>query len=112
MTALVHERKPFLFGKDYVGPDHRTGEREDCEQPLIVVPNTLRAKALGEWDPKLMARNITETRARVDGHSLDQAAEDISALIELIAKSGAGQCDWRRNVSQSSCFHRRPPCYA
>ena len=60
IRAIVHHRTPFVVTSDYIGPDRRDGGR-GTELPLIDVPNSLRAKVLGEYNFRLMSQAIEET---------------------------------------------------
>ena len=59
IRAIVHHRTPFVVTSDYIGPDRRDGGR-GTELPLIDVPNSLRAKVLGEYNFRLMSQAIEE----------------------------------------------------
>jgi hypothetical protein len=52
IDVLVGNRKPFVVTSDYIGPDRRKNPGGDGDRqssiPILEVPNTLRAKALGE----------------------------------------------------------------
>lgn len=50
IEALVHSRKPFVVASDYIGPDRRFLDDRGNEIELVEVPNSLRAKALGQFD--------------------------------------------------------------
>lgn len=86
ISSLVHSRKPFVVTSDYVGPDRRlTNERgEESEVPLIDVPNSLRDKALGQFDPKRIQREIEATRASINGQKIERQAHQVTYLADLI----------------------------
>lgn len=50
IEALVRSRKPFVVTSDYIGPDRRFLDDRGNEIELMEVPNSLRAKALGQFD--------------------------------------------------------------
>ena len=83
IRAIVHHRTPFVVTSDYIGPDRRDGGR-GTELPLIDVPNSLRAKVLGEYNFRLMSQAIEETlrtinECKMDRHALT-LAENAAAL--------------------------------
>jgi DNA-binding response OmpR family regulator len=50
IEALVDSRKPFVVTSDYIGPDRRFPDDCGNEIEVVEVPNSLRAKALGQFD--------------------------------------------------------------
>lgn len=86
ISSLVHSRKPFVVTTDYVGPDRRLSE--DCERgsdiPLIDVPNSLRDKALGQFDSNRIREEIDATRANINGQKIERQAYQITYLADLI----------------------------
>lgn len=91
VKSLITNRKPFVFTSEYVGSDRRGDGREPSNQPLIRVRNTLRAKALGEFDPKIMTHEIASALKLINDCKLEQAAKDIMALIDLLLRSSLSQ---------------------
>jgi len=83
IEAMIHRRKPFVVTADYVGPDRRLApEREHAGAPLVDVPNSLRDKVLGQWDPEAMSRAIHSTKAAMNGHRIEREAAALSEIIE------------------------------
>lgn len=91
IEAMINRRKPFVVTADYVGPDRRmTPNRDNTGTPLIDVPNSLRAKAMGEWDPDTMRRAIRDTNAELNGHRIDSEATALAETIEAMLRDAPG----------------------
>jgi DNA-binding response OmpR family regulator len=90
IEAMIHRRKPFVVTADYVGPDRRLTPGRDAGTALIDVPNSLRAKALGEWDPDAMRRAIRQTTAEMNGHRIDREAAALAETIEATLRDAPG----------------------
>lgn len=89
IDALVHNRKPFLVTSDYIGPDRRleTDTRE-TKVPLMDAPNTLRLKAINEWNIAVARELIEEASGEVKFQQVERQAGDILHLTEqVIAQS-------------------------
>ena len=93
MGALAHRRKPFIVTSDYIGPDRRNDE--DSEVPRIVVPNTLRAKALGEpLDEAELRRAIRGALREVNEERLKRHATAVAQLVGAVVPAyRSGQAD-------------------
>jgi DNA-binding response OmpR family regulator len=92
IEAMIHRRKPFVVTADYVGPDRRlVPGREANGAPLVDVPNSLREKALGLWDPEAMSRAIHDTTSAMTSHRIEREATALSDTIDatLSAEPGA-----------------------
>ena len=50
INALIHTQKSFAVTSSYIGPDRRLVPRAEVNLPLINVSNTLRDKALNQFD--------------------------------------------------------------
>lgn len=89
MSALAHRRRPFVVTSDYIGPDRRPGE--DPDLPRFDVPNTLRAKALGEpLDAFDLERAIERTRRQVNEERLRRHAIQVGQLVGLLVPAYRG----------------------
>ncbi|MFC4272082.1 response regulator [Sneathiella chungangensis] len=53
ILRLISARKPFIVTADYIGPDRRLVTRSSPTKPMLIVPNSLRAKV--ENRPELAA---------------------------------------------------------
>jgi DNA-binding response OmpR family regulator len=84
LEALVYNRPPFIITNDYVGPDRRKEPDREQTLPLVSVPNTLRAKALGLWDPNTMRYEVECAVQRVNAAKIERQAEDIACIADMI----------------------------
>jgi len=98
IEALVHSRKPFVVTSDYIGPDRRFLDGRDSDIELIDVPNSLREKALGQYDAARLKQEIDAARADINGQKIDRQAYQVSYLADRILEdlsnndlSGTGQ---------------------
>ena len=98
IEALVHSRKPFVVTSDYIGPDRRFLDDRGNEIELVEVPNSLRAKALGQFDAAQLKNEIAAARADINGQKIDRQAFQVSFLADKILEgfqegdlSNAGQ---------------------
>ncbi len=95
IDALVARRKPFVVTSDYIGPDRRKDRaREGSDEiPLIEVPNTLRAKVLGEpiADADLQA-TIDEVMREINEQRLVRLSYQIGFLVGIIVPAYQGGC--------------------
>ena len=90
---LVQCRKEFVVTGDYVGPDRRQARRESNsgELPAIVVPNSLRYKAIGDKEAMAEGPQIGEAMRTVRTHRVFRSALALSAAIhklERLAQAG------------------------
>lgn len=95
ISSLVHSRKPFVVTSNYVGPDRRITEERETESDieLIDVPNSLRDKALGQFDAGKIRQEIDATRASVNGQKIERQAYQVSYLADLITHEFAANPD-------------------
>ncbi len=85
LEVIMLERKPFLVTSSYIGPDRRTDASHKSKVPLIDVPNTLKAKRLGQTvDLERLDRLIAENIRNVNDERLRRNAFEISFLLGLI----------------------------
>tara|TARA_R110002110_G_scaffold25625_7_gene94863 strand:- start:380 stop:1321 length:942 start_codon:yes stop_codon:yes gene_type:complete len=98
IEALVHSRKPFVVTSDYIGPDRRFLDDRESDIELVDVPNSLRAKALGEYDAARLKSEIAAARADINGQKIERQAFQVSYLADNILEgfqagdlSNAGQ---------------------
>lgn len=89
IEALVHSRKPFVVTSDYVGPDRRFLDGRESEIELIDVPNSLREKALGQYDSARLKIEIAAARADINGQKIDRQAYQVSYLADKILEGFA-----------------------
>lgn len=86
IRSLVHNRKKFAVTTDYIGPDRRDGSgRHTNALPLIDAPNSLRDKALGEWDATRYRERVGTALSTVNDQKMVRHAQQLSALAEQVA---------------------------
>ena len=86
IDLLVNNRKPFVVTSDYIGPDRRRDpSRGDSSIPLIDVPNTLRAKSMGEdMDMTSLESAIGDTMSEINEQRLVRHSYQVNLLVEMI----------------------------
>ena len=94
--SLVHNRKPFVVTSDYIGPDRRMVEERDAEVEKIDVPNSLRDKALGQFDSAKIREEIDKTRESVNVQKIDRQAFQVSYIADMIIQ------DYEQNTNKVS----------
>ena len=86
---LVHNRKPFVVTTEYVGPDRRKSQRALEEGEIIDAPNTLRAKAMGQFDADVMEREVKAAIVRMNDHKALSHAFRLARSAEQVAIDSA-----------------------
>lgn len=81
---LVHRRKPFIVTSDYIGPDRRRARDDEGDLPRLDVPNTLRAKALGEVERPELKKNIETALTAINEQRLKRHSLEVSFLVQLV----------------------------
>lgn len=84
IEALVHSRKPFVVTSDYIGPDRRFLDDRESDIEMVEVPNSLRAKALGNFNAAQLKEEIAAARADINGQKIDRQAFQVSYLADKI----------------------------
>lgn len=84
IRAIVYNRTPFVVTSDYIGPDRRDPGR-GAELPLIEVPNSLRAKVLGEYNFRLMNQAIEQTLGTINECKMDRHALTLAENAATLA---------------------------
>lgn len=101
IRALVRQRAPFVVTSEYIGPDRRKLRREASKVPLFTVPNSLKEKASGSWDPGRFDREIEDAIGDLNTRRVDRQAEDIMILAGVIADQAITRGDgFKANVSR------------
>jgi DNA-binding response OmpR family regulator len=81
IEALIERRRPFIATSTYIGPDRRSGQRDDLiesEIPVFAVPNTLKLKAeKRKVDPEALQKAIDMTLQRMNVEMIDKLAFQI-----------------------------------
>ncbi|WP_114393342.1 response regulator transcription factor [Oleisolibacter albus] len=83
LLNLVEARKKFVVSSDYIGPDRRRHPREGQQVPLTEVPNTLRQKALGQYDKARVTEEISAALAGINGQKIMRQAFQIAFLVDF-----------------------------
>ena len=86
IDSLVHNRKPFVVTTDYIGPDRRFQKDRPSDAEQIDVPNSLRDKALGQFDAAALKERIRATRESIDGQKIDRHAFQVAYLADMITE--------------------------
>jgi len=87
-AAQLEARKPFVVTSDYVGPDRRTGQREDSAPvPLIEVPNTFKEKVVNGASPEEAFAAVQEARQDVGHKRIERLAIHIGILAQFLHDS-------------------------
>jgi DNA-binding response OmpR family regulator len=86
IEALATARKPFVVTADYIGPDRRkAADRGGSSIPLIEVPNTLRAKLLGDpVEPEAVQQALAAAQDQVRTQRLRQSAFRIAFVAKQV----------------------------
>ena len=84
INTMVQDRLRFVVTRDYIGPDRRKDAERSPGRSLMEVPNTLRAKALGEWNAVAMERSIKRAIIEVRTRKMEIQATDIAHFVDLM----------------------------
>ena len=84
IDSLINNRKPFVVTNDYVGPDRRYQQDRDSDIEQIEVPNTLRDRALGQYNANAVKAAIEATRESIDGQRIDRHTFQVSFVADEI----------------------------
>ena len=84
LSALVSERKKFVATSDYVGPDRRADSGRETTIPLLDVPNSLRDKVEGRFDPEATARAIVTANKAIGVQKLERHAAQLVLLANRV----------------------------
>jgi len=91
IDAMIHRRKPFVVTADYIGPDRRSTPERDGGVPLVEVPNSLRDKALGTWDPEAARQSILRTTTELNEHRIEREATALAETIDATLGRAPGE---------------------
>ncbi len=82
---LARNRKPFVVTSDYIGPNRRAGPRSGIQQnPQIVVPNPLKAKAADDASAEDLQAEIDRVTNVLNEQKMERHAYQINNLVERI----------------------------
>ncbi len=101
ITALIRRRKPFVVTSDYIGPCRRKQARAEAGGTLIEVPNSLKAKAVGNSDITAIQEQITAAVAEINEQRMVRYVDRIHELVRgIVGEDGSG----RGNSDRSQCL--------
>jgi DNA-binding response OmpR family regulator len=94
VARMIDGRQPFVVTGTYVGPDRRQTPRGESQIALIEVPNTLRDKALDQFDPARAFAEIDAARSVVETQVLAQNALVVTTVAkQIVAAYDSGAVD-------------------
>lgn len=86
ILKLINQRRPFVVTADYVGPDRRQTARSASGQPpTLVVPNTLRARAVDRTPPDALIEQIRDGALTVTITKIQRLAELAQRLVSELS---------------------------
>jgi DNA-binding response OmpR family regulator len=89
IRSLVYNRAPFVVTSDYVGPDRRDGEARDSSATHLEVPNSLRDKALGQYNARAYKEQVELAIDTIGARKMElrayQLADDATAAADELA---------------------------
>lgn len=83
LVNLIEARKSFVVTADYIGPDRRRQPREGIQIPLFEVPNTLRMKALGQYDRNRAADSVANALDAINAQKIVRSGFQVAFLIDF-----------------------------
>lgn len=83
LTNLIEARRSFVVTADYIGPDRRRQPREGMQIPLFDVPNTLRLKALGQFDRSRAAEALANAHDVINMQKIVRNGFQVAFLIDF-----------------------------
>ena len=86
IDSLVNNWKPFVVTSEYIGPDRRFLDNQESEIELINVPNSLREKALGQFNSSRHKDLVAATRANINNQKINRRVFQISYLADKITQ--------------------------
>ena len=89
LESLVRNRLPWVVTGDYVGPDRRKRLERAQNLPLMQVPNTLKEKTMGTWDPQRLRSEIAHAISDVSARKIERQAADVTQLADMIVAQSA-----------------------
>ena len=84
IMQLVEARKMFVVTSNYVGPERRKDPDRASKVQRMRVPNTLKAKVMGQTDADVIQRAVDLAIAEVNIRKLERYDDEIAFLVERI----------------------------
>jgi DNA-binding response OmpR family regulator len=81
IRLLIDSRKLYIVTSDYIGPDRRSRHERGNSATPMAVPNTLKAKAMGQTDSDAIQRAIDMTVAEINIQKLERYDDEIGFLV-------------------------------
>lgn len=89
IKSMVRNRLPFVVTCDYIGPDRRHNTRKSNDFPKMCAPNSLREKALDNWNPVEFGHQLDAAVGLIDSFRISREAENIANIADtIVAMSG------------------------
>ena len=104
IRALAKDRVPFVATSGYVGPERRGPDRRPTDTQLVKVPNTLKAKLSGSWDPNRLIKAIAHAASELMTLRISHQAGQVSKLAILIRENAAVQSQDRIDVALTRLY--------
>ena len=84
LSRLIDNNRPFVVTTHYIGPDRRKAVREETFTRRVMVPNTLKAKKAGNFDPEAHREALDRALLTFNTYLVERQAY----LIELLEEGG------------------------
>ncbi|MCG8511028.1 MAG: hypothetical protein MI741_17530, partial [Rhodospirillales bacterium] len=84
IRLLIETRKLYIVTSDYIGPDRRSRQDRGNSATPMAVPNTLKAKAMGQTDVDAIQKAIDLTVAEINIQKLERYDDEIGFLVGRI----------------------------
>lgn len=84
LARLIDGNRPFVVTTHYIGPDRRKAVREETFTRRVMVPNTLKAKKSGNFDPEAHREALERALLTFNTYLVERQAY----LIELLEEGG------------------------
>ncbi len=85
IALVTMKRRGFIVTSDYIGPDRRQDSSRGSSVPLLDVPNSLRAKEMGEKvTPKAFLQQVQSVSSELQKQRVQRNAFQLSFLVQLI----------------------------
>ena len=79
IRSLVYNRAPFVITSEYIGPDRRDGGKREYTTPILVAPNSLRDKIMGEFDARAFREQVQSAVVTISSHKMELHAYRLAA---------------------------------
>lgn len=97
LDRLIENNRPFVVTTQYIGPDRRKAVREETFTRRVMVPNTLKAKKSGNFDPVTHREALDRALLTFNTYLVERQAY----LIELLEEGGVAGIEDELTRSES-----------